>query len=281
MIAFEIFGRPVYRYGIFYGITFIFGYWFFWRVAKQEWITYYPQVKNVLLHKKDDLFIACILGVVLWWRLGHCIFYEWSYYSQHLLEIFLINQWGMSFIWWLVGVVFALWILIRIRKLSFESMKLIGDVIVCIVPIGVFLWRIGNWLNQELRWKPLDNLSSGLAQFLETLNLTRVYSTVDELVRVDTNTIQAATEWLCIWLVVRTIVLTLYPKKPLPWLISSMFLILYGLIRYWVEPLKDLPVNEMVWPLSISQRIMILFVVFGGILLIHVYQKNTNYTVSN
>jgi phosphatidylglycerol:prolipoprotein diacylglycerol transferase len=266
MVAFTILGRPVYRYGIFYGVTFLFGYWFLWWIATKPRMKAYPQVKHVLTQKKDDLFLACLLGVIVWGRLGHVFLYERSYYSQHLLEIVLINQWGMSFVGWVLGVATALWILIKRRNLSFESMKLLWDLVLCIVPVWIFLWRIGNGLNQELRWKPLSVLSDSLVTILTSLWLTRVYPAVDTLLRVDTNTIQALTEWLFTWILVWLLLLFVYSRRKVAWLISWVFLIVYGLVRYWVEPLKDLPVNEIAWPLSISQRVMILFIVCGWVI---------------
>lgn len=273
MIAFEIFWRPVYRYGIFYGVTFLFGYWFLWRVATKNRMNNYAQVQQVLIHQKDDLFLACLLGVIVWWRLGHVFLYERSYYADHLLEIVLINQWWMSFVWGVIGVVTALWILIKRRKLSFESMKVLWDLVLCIVPVGIFLWRIGNGLNQELRWKPLSVLSDSLANVFMSLWLTRIYPMVDTVLRVDTNMIQALTEWLLTWILVWCLLLWVYPKRKVAWLISWIFLIVYGLVRYRVEPLKDLLINEMVWPLSISQRVMIGFVVCGWWLVLIIHSK--------
>lgn len=270
MIAFKIFGRPVYRYGIFYGITFIFGYWFLWRVANKPWMKKYPQVKDILINKKDDLFLACLLGVIVGWRLGHVFLYERSYYTNHLWEILLINQGGMSFVWWVLGVSLALWILIKKRKLSFESMKLLWDLVLCIVPVGILLWRIGNGLNQELRWKPISEISDILVTVFTRVWLIRIYPMIDSVLRVNTNIIQALTEWLLTWIVVWMLLLFVYTKKKVAWLISWVFLVVYGLVRYRVEPLKDLPTNEIVWPLSISQRIMIAFIVVWWWLILHV-----------
>lgn len=263
MIAFTIFGRPVYRYGIFYGVTFLSWYHILWWVGNSTRMKLYPQVRDVLLHKKDDLFLRCMLGVIVGWRLGHVFLYDRWYYSQHLSEILLINQWGMSFIGWVLGVTTVLAVLIRHWKLSFESMKLLGDIVLCIVPIGIFLWRMGNGLNQELWWKPLTEIPTRCAKFLTWLWLTRTYPLVDQLTRVDTNTIQAITEWLLTGGIAWILLLYIYPKHKVAWLISGIFLIVYGLVRYRVEPLKDLPVKEMLWPLSISQWIMIVFIVAG------------------
>ena len=37
----------------------------------------------------DKLFMYTVLGTLLGARLGHVFFYDWDYYSQHLVEILL------------------------------------------------------------------------------------------------------------------------------------------------------------------------------------------------
>lgn len=264
MIAFTILGWPVYRYGIFYGVTFLLGYGILGRAGRRSWMAQYPQVRDVLNHRRDDLFLRCMIGVIVGGRLGHVVLYDWAYYSQHLSEVIMVNQWGMSFVGGVVGVTSVLAVLIYRRKLSFQSMKLLGDIVLCIVPIGILLGRIGNGLNQELRGKPVSELTTRGAEIITSLGLTRIYPLVDDLLRVNTNTIQALTEWLLTGLIVWALLILVYPRRQVAGLISGVFLIVYGLVRYRVENLKDLPAIEYRWPLSISQWVMIGFVVVGG-----------------
>ncbi|MBP7848376.1 prolipoprotein diacylglyceryl transferase [Patescibacteria group bacterium] len=77
--------------------------------------------------------------------------YEWYYYAQHRDEILMIREGGMSFIGGVIGVTLGLGRLMRRRKMSLNDLLLLGDIILCIVPIGITLGRIGNYLNQELR----------------------------------------------------------------------------------------------------------------------------------
>jgi len=153
MIAFTIFWRPIYRYGIFYLITFLLGYFFLMRLWKTQKFASYSKVQWILTDGLDDMLLIALAGVILWWRLGHVFIYDWWYYSHHLGEIFQVRQGGMSFVggflWVLVGgSIFA-----RIKKISMHEVFLMADIILCIVPIGILLWRIGNYLNQELRGK--------------------------------------------------------------------------------------------------------------------------------
>lgn len=98
MVAFEILGWPIYRYGIFYLITFVVGYAFLWRVGRQSFLDSYPRVQWVLQQKVDDLYLMILLGVIVGGRLGHVLLYEGAYYLQHPLETFYLWQGGMSFV---------------------------------------------------------------------------------------------------------------------------------------------------------------------------------------
>ena len=50
----------------------------------------------------------------------------------------------------MLGVTIALTALARKKKFSFKEIVLLFDVILAIVPFGIMLGRIGNFLNQEL-----------------------------------------------------------------------------------------------------------------------------------
>lgn len=47
--------------------------------------------KRIDLREKviNELFVGCFVGVLVGARLGHCLFYDFDYYSHHLLEIIL------------------------------------------------------------------------------------------------------------------------------------------------------------------------------------------------
>ncbi len=262
MIAFEIFWRPIYRYWIFYLISFVVGYIFLKRFPKSLYMQSNKQrfwsLHSLLVEKLDDVFLIIILWVIIWWRLGHVFFYERGYYSQHLIDILKINQWGMSFVWWITGVVIWLLYLFRKYKLSKKELLLFGDIVLLIVPLWSFLGRIWNYLNQELVWKPLDQIHTSLAYILDTLWLTHVFTNIDTVVRVNTNFIQSGLEGLlllCMWW---CLFIFCYKKDTTPGLIVWIYFIWYAIVRFWVEFLKDLPELEKYGYLSTSQILVIL-----------------------
>jgi phosphatidylglycerol---prolipoprotein diacylglyceryl transferase len=94
--------------------------------------------------------IALIAGIILGGRLGHVIIYNLNYYSHHLIEIIQIRKGGMSFIGGMIGVAVSLILVARTHKIPQQEMNIVLDLVLLIVPVGIFLGRIGNFLNQEL-----------------------------------------------------------------------------------------------------------------------------------
>jgi phosphatidylglycerol:prolipoprotein diacylglycerol transferase len=73
----------------------------------------------------------------------------------------------MSFHGWLLWVILAVYIFSKIYKKSFFT---ITDTLAIIVPIAIGLWRIGNYINQELPWfapynGPFAIVKNGLSYF--------------------------------------------------------------------------------------------------------------------
>jgi len=56
----------------------------------------------------------------------------------------------MSFIGGMLGVTISLAIVSWRRKLRFKEIVVLFDLVLAIVPFGIMLGRIGNFLNQEL-----------------------------------------------------------------------------------------------------------------------------------
>ena len=106
--------------------------------------------------KKDlfwDLSFYLVIFAFIGDRLTHVLFYEWTYYSQHLLDIFKIWQGGLA----IHGAIFAglltLYIFARQKKISFWK---IGDIFTPAIAIGLSVGRWGNYFNQEIYGLPSD-----------------------------------------------------------------------------------------------------------------------------
>ncbi len=95
----------------------------------------------------ENLNLILILSVVLGGRLGYVLFYNFSYYLQHPLEIPATWTGGMSFHGACLGVLLGGWLYVRKKKLNFWKC---ADLYVVTIPIGLALGRLGNFINGEL-----------------------------------------------------------------------------------------------------------------------------------
>jgi phosphatidylglycerol:prolipoprotein diacylglycerol transferase len=95
----------------------------------------------------DDFLTWATLGVVLGGRLGYVLFYQPAQYFASPLAALEVWNGGMSFHGGALGVIAAILLFCRRRKLDFFAF---GDIVVCAVPIGLFFGRIANFINGEL-----------------------------------------------------------------------------------------------------------------------------------
>jgi phosphatidylglycerol:prolipoprotein diacylglycerol transferase len=95
----------------------------------------------------DSLLNYVLIGIIAGGRLGYVLFYNASYFLSHPLDIFKIWQGGMSFHGGLIGVTLAMMLLARRHKIPVLA---ISDRVSMVLPIGLFLGRIANFINGEL-----------------------------------------------------------------------------------------------------------------------------------
>ena len=111
--------------------------------------------RNVALAIEDlhDLILYAALGVILGGRLGYVFFYNLPYYLDHPAKLLAVWEGGMSFHGGLLGVTAAVGAFCWRKGYAFYS---IADLAAPIVPIGLGLGRIGNFINGELYGRVTD-----------------------------------------------------------------------------------------------------------------------------
>lgn len=164
---------------------------------------------------------ASIIGVIVGARLVYVLFYGFSYYSEHPLEVFFLNQGGMSFHGGLVGALIAGYIMCRfVYKISFVT---VCDLAVIGTCLGLFFGRCANFINGEL-WGKACDLPWGV-MFAHTGG-GFVYRHPSQLY-------EAVLEGLVIFTVLFTLAHS--KKRSYEGEFIGIFLVLYGTFRFLVE----------------------------------------------
>jgi len=189
-----------------------------------------------------DLFVWVTLGVIIGGRLGYVLLYGVLYcgFAGHgapacggLPEAYLTNpikiiaawEGGMSFHGGLLGVVTAIVLFCRSRKLNLVT---IADLIAAATPIGLFFGRIANFINGELWGKITDVPWAMVFPSAFPPGVPRHPSQLYE----------AAMEGILLFFLLRFLILRWQIHRR-PGLVIAWFLACYGLFRFIAEFFRD------------------------------------------
>lgn len=125
-------------YGLLFASSFLFGYIIMNRIFKNE---------NLGEAVLDRLTIYMAIGVIVGARLGHCLFYEPSYYLSHPLEILAIWHGGLASHGAAIGILIAIWLFSRKEKKDYLWTL---DRVAIVVALSGFFIRMGNLMNSEI-----------------------------------------------------------------------------------------------------------------------------------
>jgi len=101
----------------------------------------------------DDFVLWVTFGIILGGRIGYVLFYNLPHFATHPLEIFQLWNGGMSFHGGFTGCVVAVLLFGYKRGIPVLSL---GDITCAAGPIGLFLGRIANFINDELWGRSTD-----------------------------------------------------------------------------------------------------------------------------
>jgi phosphatidylglycerol:prolipoprotein diacylglycerol transferase len=215
-------------YWLMYALAFISWYWL---IRKRIFIKDKNILKPITDWKKwdfmDSLLFYIFFWVVVWWRLGYVLFYNLSTFMSSPLDILKVWEWGMSFHWWVIWVIIAMFLFSKRHKISFLKL---ADQVTLIIPIWLWLWRLWNYLNKELLgyWEyfwPLAIKTDTWSYFPSPL-------------------VELFLEWIILFIILNLIYK--YSKKIEKGQIASLFLVLYWIFRIFVEIFFRTP-DSHVW----------------------------------
>ena len=136
-------------YGLAYVVGLLGGWWYARKLVASDWLwegRARPQAVEL-----DDMLLFVAFGVVLGGRTGFVLFYDLPRYLERPQDILAIWQGGMSFHGGLIGATLGLWLFARRRGYPALS---VFDLAAAVVPIGLLLGRIANFINGELWGRP-------------------------------------------------------------------------------------------------------------------------------
>jgi prolipoprotein diacylglyceryl transferase len=182
----NLFGFPLKYYGLLFGGGLLLCTYILKGVFKTE---------NLKDTAHEALFIYGIIGIFVGARLGHCLFYDFEYYSKNILEIFLpikINQIGeIKFIGYsglashggTIGLIISLYL--YSKKYEIRYLKIL-DLIAIVAPLGATFIRLANLMNSEMIGNPttmpwafifrkIDNIPRHPAQLYEAISYLIIF----------------------------------------------------------------------------------------------------------
>lgn len=263
---FHLGGMEIRWYGLLYACAFIVSYILLKKMFKKE------GVDVVYL---DKLTFYCFLAVVIGARLGHCLFYDFTYYSHHIVEMLLpihktADGWrfsgyqGLASHGGAIGIIIAL--IIYSKKTKIPFMWVVERLVVAICFAGVVI-RLGNLMNSEIYGLPTD-LPWGF-----------IFVRDNQTVACHPTQLYEALSYLIIGLVLYYL-LNSKKKRVNQGMIFGLFLALLFGVRFLLEFLKN---NQESWedalPIDMGQILSLPFILAGIVLIVLSWKKDLGKTL--
>ena len=275
-------------YALAYISGILLGWWLVGRMLRQKSLWKNPPFDGKPPATPDDigdLVVWATLGVILGGRLGWVIFYGTILcgvtpsgamchgvppdnvplpggFLTHPLRLIDVWNGGMAFHGAAIGVILAIILFARRRKLSLLSL---GDLVCAVQPIGQFFGRIANFVNGEL-WGRHSDVPWAMvfcSPHVQATNGGICPAGLDP--RHPSQLYEAALEGILLFAVLQ-IGIRVFRWHERPGLVSGIFLMSYALLRFIVEFFRE-PDAPFLGALSMGQALSVLFLLGGAYVL--------------
>ena len=242
-------GLPIRWYAVMYVFAFATAYILFMGLLKEK------ENRDIKKESAEDLFIYCVIGLLIGARLGSCLFYDDAlYYLSHPWLVFwpfrngeFVGLPGMSYHGGVIGAIVAGLIYTKVKKISFLRF---ADLSTSAIPFAYTWGRLGNFINGELYGRVTTSRMGMVFPTAERFSTTHqwvrsvadtvgiVYSPGDyvNLPRWPSQLFEAFFEGIVLGIVIWFVVRKIKKKRNMAdGTILASYLMGYGLIRFILE----------------------------------------------
>lgn len=253
-VAFDVFGFPIYFYGIILASAIFVGVYCAYFLYK---LFYNKQEASKIIDFSPYIIIIGIIGA----RLYYCLV-NFSYYVKHPLEIFYIRQGGLSIHGVIIIGILALYAFSKKYKMSF--LKLI-DVFLCGTALGQSIGRWGNFFNSEafgtptnLPWKLYIPIIHRPPQYIDFkyFHPTFLYESIFD------------------FLIFLILLICFKKLSKSPGVLACLYLIMYSIVRIIVEHFRiDSVLN--IDGIPIAQLVSLIIIVVASVAIMILTRKKS------
>ena len=261
-VIFEIGSFKLQYYGLMYIVAFAITYGLAtYRLRREDRF-------QIDVEQLQGLMTAMILGLIVGARLGYVLFYNFSYYLHHPLEVILPFEFsggirftgitGMSYHGGLIGVVVATVIFVRKNRLDFFNM---ADLIVPCIPLGYTFGRLGNFINGELFGRVTTHPIGMFFPFAPGPGR-----------RHPSQLYEAFFEGIVLFIVLWAVKNRVTTRGAM----LALYLMGYGLVRFFIEYARqpDAHLGFIFFSLSMGQLLCMAMILAGGVLLLYLKKQS-------
>lgn len=218
-VAFSFFGIEVYWYGMLISLAVILGLLILHRMAGRFGI--HPDI--VL-----DTVILLVPVMIVAARLYYVAF-SFDEFKGNIWSVFNLRTGGLAFYGGVIGGVLAVFIISKIKKVSFSRL---ADLFVVVLPLSQGIGRWGNFFNQEAFGSgttlPWGMVSEGTKSYLTQIGHVNPSTPVHPTFMYE----------FIANIIIFVILYKVHEKSKRPFETLMVYLMSYGLVRFFVESIR-------------------------------------------
>lgn len=230
-IAFSIFGIEIAWYGIIIAIGVVLAIYIAERLASLE---------GYEKGEMTDLALFAVFFGIIGARFYYVLF-NWSYYSANPSKILAFREGGLAIYGGIIAGALVVYYYSKKYNLSFYKL---GDIYIPGVVLAQGIGRWGNFVNQEAFGTPTD-LPWGIIIDGVKVHPTFLYESLGDII-------------------IFVVLYFTFKKRKFDGQVLSLYMILYGLLRFFVEGLRT--DSLMLGNFRVSQLVSIVLMIVGLII---------------